>query len=235
MCCRVIECTKLIRAAVFHGLSKRCGKFLRVETNLYSHTQREAKFLENFVFLNFAVQTKHVFCMTTFILIMCSLTHFNIKVWVGGFPFVICGKTTFGIGDHTSSHKMGLTYSRDGAAASLMALEQMLCEIKTGLFSPDETRSGRIRTQAEIAFLSVIEIKDEALESGQKSSDAVEVNEIEESSDSSSDSESEASDDYEPRGYDPKVFCAPRLQMVSFCGNTRRVVCFSSLDGRELL
>ena len=38
------------------------------------------------------------------------------------------------LGYRTSSHKMGLTYSRDGAAASLMALEQMLCEIKTGLF-----------------------------------------------------------------------------------------------------
>ncbi len=67
------------------------------------------------------------------------------------------------LGNHTSSHKMGLTYSRDCAAASLMALEQMLCEIKTGLFSPDETRSGRIRNQPEIAFSSVIEIKDEAL------------------------------------------------------------------------
>ena len=72
-------------------------KFLRVETNLYLHTQREAKFLENQLALkNFAVQTKHVFLWITCILIMCFRTHFNIKVWVGGFPFVvICGKFHF--------------------------------------------------------------------------------------------------------------------------------------------
>ena len=37
------------------------AKFLRVETNLYLHTQREAKFLKTNWFQNFAVQTKHVF------------------------------------------------------------------------------------------------------------------------------------------------------------------------------
>ena len=49
-----------------------------------------------FYFFFFAVQTKHV-VVTTSILIMCSLTHFNIKVWVGGFPFFICGKTSFAL------------------------------------------------------------------------------------------------------------------------------------------
>ena len=104
---------------------------------------------------------------------------------------------------------MGLTYSRDGAAASLMALEQMLCEIKTGLYSLDDARSGRIRTQPEIATSAVIEIKDEALDLEQVHAASQDVNEIDESSDSSSTSDSAEEDDYEPRGYDTKMFCAP--------------------------
>ena len=63
---------------------------------LFAHAAR-SKIFGKLCLKNFAVQTKHGFCMTTFILIMCSLTHFNIKVWVGGFPFVICGKTTFAL------------------------------------------------------------------------------------------------------------------------------------------
>ena len=90
-----------------------------------------------------------------------------------------------------------------------MALEQMLCEIKTGFYSPDEIRSGRIRTQPEIAISAVIEVKDEALGSGQVHSASQDVNEIEESSDSSSTSDSDEEDDYEPRGYDTKMFSAP--------------------------
>ena len=60
---------------------------------------------------------------------------------------------------------MGLTYSRDGAAASLMALEHMLCEIKTGVYFPDETRSGRLKARPERVDSVVIEIKDEAVHS----------------------------------------------------------------------
>ena len=113
------------------------------------------------------------------------------------------------LGYHTSSHKMGLTYSRDGAAASLMALEQMLCEIKTGLYSPDETRSGRIRTQPQIATSSVIEVKDEAVVPEQVHADSQDVNGADDSSHSSSTSDSEEEDDYEPRGYDQRMFSAP--------------------------
>ena len=42
----------------------------------------------------FAVQTKHVYVIT-FILSMCSRTHFNIKVWEGGFPFCHFQKNHF--------------------------------------------------------------------------------------------------------------------------------------------
>ena len=40
---------------------------------------------------------------------------------------------------------MALVYSRDGAAASLLVLEKLIKEIETGLFNPDDTRSGRIK------------------------------------------------------------------------------------------
>ena len=113
------------------------------------------------------------------------------------------------LGYHTSSHRMGLTYSRDGAAASLMALEQMLCEINTGLYSPDETRSGRIRTQPEIATSAVIEVKDEALDSEQVHAASHDVNETDESSYSSSTGDSAEEDDYEPRGDGTKMFSVP--------------------------
>lgn len=47
-------------------------------------------------------------------------------------------------GCHTSKFVMGVTYSRDGAAASLLVLEKLIKEIATGRFEPDHTRSGRI-------------------------------------------------------------------------------------------
>ena len=56
---------------------------------------------------------------------------------------------------------MGLTYSRDGAAASIAAMEQLLCEVRLKLFLPDETRSGRIVQQAASASTSTVVIKDE--------------------------------------------------------------------------
>jgi len=46
---------------------------------------------------------------------------------------------------------MALVYSRDGASAVLMTLEKLIHEIKTGVFLPDVTRSGRILTQAASA------------------------------------------------------------------------------------
>ena len=65
------------------------------------------------------------------------------------------------LGYHTQPYRMGLTYSRDGAAASIAALEQLLCEVRCHLFLPDETRSGRLVQSAmgSGAFPSVI--KDE--------------------------------------------------------------------------
>ena len=62
---------------------------------------------------------------------------------------------------HTQPFRMGLTYSRDGAAASISALEQLLCEVRLGLFLPDETRSGRVMQQATAQSSNPIVIKDE--------------------------------------------------------------------------
>ena len=56
---------------------------------------------------------------------------------------------------------MGLTCSRDGAAASIAALEQLLCEIRLQLFLPDETRSGRHVKSAIGSGNFPIVIKDE--------------------------------------------------------------------------
>ena len=66
------------------------------------------------------------------------------------------------LGYHTQPYRMGLTYSRDGAAASLLALEQLLSEIRCGIFLPDETRSGRILKSGNGLGQVVIDIKDEA-------------------------------------------------------------------------
>ena len=48
------------------------------------------------------------------------------------------------LGYHTSPFTMGLTYSRDGMARPLQILGDMLCEIREGIFMPDQTRSGRL-------------------------------------------------------------------------------------------
>ncbi len=65
------------------------------------------------------------------------------------------------LGYHTQPYRMGLTYSRDGAAASIAALEQLLCEIRLQLFLPDETRSGRLVKSAIGSGNFPIVIKDE--------------------------------------------------------------------------
>ena len=76
------------RLVLFGAELQISGKFLRVETNLYLHTQREAKFLKTDLLLNILLSKQNMSFLITCILIMCFRTHFNIKVWVGGFPFV---------------------------------------------------------------------------------------------------------------------------------------------------
>ena len=70
------------------------------------------------------------------------------------------------LGYHTSSFQMGMVYSRDGAAASILVLEKLIEEIRSGLFDPDDTRSGRIKqsvSHVEPAGGSVVvHVKDEA-------------------------------------------------------------------------
>ena len=116
------------------------------------------------------------------------------------------------LGYRTQPFRMGLTYSRDGAAASISALEDLLREIKIGTFMPDETRSGRIRKEQDGSFVSPIVIKDEeeaeiegGLDTrptgGAVSSDAhaaeLELNDVDSGSDSTSGSEMEETT-YEP-------------------------------------
>ena len=48
------------------------------------------------------------------------------------------------LGYHTSSIRMALTYSRDGASRPLAVLCSMLHEIRHGVYKPDVTRSGRL-------------------------------------------------------------------------------------------
>lgn len=113
------------------------------------------------------------------------------------------------LGYHTGSFKMGLTYSRDGAAASLISLEQMLNEIKVGLFLPDETRSGRIRTQLPALPSSVVEVKDEEAVPTSGGDVLEETDDTAETSDESSSDESSEEDDYEPHGDGSRIFKAP--------------------------
>ena len=55
------------------------------------------------------------------------------------------------LGYHSSKLQMGLVYSRDGAAASLLILEKLIQEICEGKFKPDSTRSGRILGDPEMS------------------------------------------------------------------------------------
>jgi hypothetical protein len=48
------------------------------------------------------------------------------------------------LGYHASQMHMAMVYSRDGAAASLLLLEQLIDDIARGKFKPDSTRSGRV-------------------------------------------------------------------------------------------
>ncbi len=43
---------------------------------------------------------------------------------------------------------MALTYSRDATSRPLRVLEELICEIRNGEFSPDSTRSGRLKNSA---------------------------------------------------------------------------------------
>ena len=69
------------------------------------------------------------------------------------------------LGYHTSNFQMGMVYSRDGAAASIMVLEKLIQEIQCGSFNPDDTRSGRVKPQERPAAppggTDVVHVKDE--------------------------------------------------------------------------
>lgn len=52
------------------------------------------------------------------------------------------------LGYHSNKLRVGLTYSRDGAARPLALLAHVLKEIQDGIFEPDNTRSGRLKPNA---------------------------------------------------------------------------------------
>ena len=52
------------------------------------------------------------------------------------------------LGYHSNKVRMALTYSRDSAARPLALLSHVLWEIRTGVFEPDNTRSGRLKPGA---------------------------------------------------------------------------------------
>ena len=91
------------------------------------------------------------------------------------------------LGYHTSSFQMGMVYSRDGAAASILILEKLIDEIVQGKFDPDETRSGRLvaaeSCDPPAGQSEVIEVKDEP--------ELVEDSESDQADDSSSTSSEE--------------------------------------------
>ena len=52
------------------------------------------------------------------------------------------------LGYHSNKMKMALVYSRDSISRPLALLAHVLMEIRTGIFEPDNTRSGRLRAEA---------------------------------------------------------------------------------------
>ena len=52
------------------------------------------------------------------------------------------------LGYHSNALKMALVYSRDSSARPLALLCHVLGEIRSGVFSPDDTRSGRLKEGA---------------------------------------------------------------------------------------
>lgn len=60
------------------------------------------------------------------------------------------------LGYHANSAKsMALVYSRDGASRPLALLEHMLCEVRNGIFEPDNSRSGRLLSGTPGLYSSV--------------------------------------------------------------------------------
>eukprot|EP00435_Cladocopium_sp_Y103_P046445 s735_g13.t1 len=109
------------------------------------------------------------------------------------------------LGYHTSNFQMGMVYSRDGAAASILVLERLIKEIHMGQFDPDDTRSGRIKNTANATAPEgepvIIDVKDEA--------------EVVEVSDSESESALETSSTSSEEPRPPNVKHAPVLQPTS--------------------
>jgi hypothetical protein len=111
------------------------------------------------------------------------------------------------LGYHSSNMQMSLVYSRDGAAASLLLLERLIDEIVKGKFRPDSTRSGRIvESPVELPGPQLGKVKVEVVDSSDDEA-AVDA-EVEESSDSTSDSSS--SDQCIPQDHSlNKVYAPP--------------------------
>ena len=120
------------------------------------------------------------------------------------------------LGYHTSSFQMGMVYSRDGAAASILVLERLIKEIETGQFDPDNTRSGRIKevpVQTKPAGTEpVIHVKDET--------EVVEVSDS--GSDAEVDSSSTSSEEERPKTFKFQPLLQPVAAPPGLCfGNIK--------------
>eukprot|EP00435_Cladocopium_sp_Y103_P010383 s4375_g2.t1 len=111
------------------------------------------------------------------------------------------------LGYHASNMQMSLVYSRDGAAASLLLLEQLIDEIVKGKFKPDSTRSGRIVDVPDKSpEPQPRDVKVEVIESSEDEINGDE--ELADSSDSTSSSDSSGSDIPQDHSLN-KVFAPP--------------------------
>lgn len=60
------------------------------------------------------------------------------------------------LGYHSNNAKMALVYSRDGASRPLALLEHMLWEVRSGIFEPDNSRSGKLLSGTPSLYVGVI-------------------------------------------------------------------------------
>ena len=146
------------------------------------------------------------------------------------------------LGHHVSGERVPLGYSRDAASRPLRVLEKVLQEIRNGIFSPDNSRSGRIKkrkleepsscdvvvTSADTGSKPTEDSKDEDLSSGGDSGAESHV-----TTDSSSDTEVETTVKPKnlqrtinaPRGTELWLHAKLRTRHLTFEGYTKTFVC----------
>ena len=146
------------------------------------------------------------------------------------------------LGHHVSGEKVPLGYSRDAASRPLRVLEKVLREIKSGIFNPDSSRSGRIKKRkledpgsGEVVVASAYtgsKPTDDSKDADSSSDDGTGA-ESHVTTDSSSDTEVETSVKPKnlqrtinaPRGTELWVHTKLRTRHLTFEGYTKTFVC----------